>query len=232
MSVQDSAETPESPESPGTPESPHFADEEDRRHVRERLIFFSDAVIAIAMTLLALELPVPHGETNAEVWRSFVELLPEEYLNFVISFVVIAAFWVAHHQYFRKIHVVDATLRRFNLGWLFLIVVVPFATRVNSEDGHFVLGPVLYAVVISGIALLMVLMAWHAVRARLLRAEAGTHPMRRLVVGAGAVATVFVLSIPVSFAGPSWGKYFWLLTIVVSPITSHLFERFRSRPAR
>ncbi|MFC4530300.1 TMEM175 family protein [Sphaerisporangium dianthi] len=205
--------------------SPHFADEEDRRHVRDRVIFFSDAVIAIAMTLLALELPVPHGRTAAEAWHSFLELLPEEYLNFVISFGVIAAFWTAHHQYFRHIHAVDAALRRYNLGWLFLIVVVPFATRVNSQDGHFPLGPVLYAIVISGIALMMVFMALHAVRAHLLRPQAPPHAMRRLLVGAGAAAAVFLLSIPVSFASPSWGKYFWLLTIVASRAATYLSRR-------
>ncbi|MBP2705250.1 DUF1211 domain-containing protein [Microbispora sp. RL4-1S] len=198
------------------PESPHFMDEEDRRHVRDRVIFFSDAVIAIAMTLLALELPVPHGETNTEVWHAFLDLLPDDYLNFLISFGVIGAFWMAHHQYFRKIHVVDATLRRLNLCWLFLVVVVPFATRVNSEDGRFVLGPVLYALVISGIALLLVQMARHAVHAGLLRADASAHPMLRLLAGAGAAAGVFLVSIPVSFFSPSLGKYSWLLTIVVS----------------
>ncbi|GAA0357723.1 TMEM175 family protein [Microbispora corallina] len=200
-------------------------DEEDRQHVRERLVFFSDAVIAIAMTLLALELPVPHGETNTEVWRRFVELLPDEYLNFVISFAVIAAFWLAHHQYFRKIHVVDAALRRYNLGWLFLIVIVPFATRVDNEDGRFVLGPVLYAVVISGIASLLVLMARHAIRAHLMRPEAPPHAMRRLLVGAGTAAAVFLLSIPVSFVSTSWAKYFWLLTIVAPAISNRLLTR-------
>ncbi|MET8161847.1 TMEM175 family protein [Sphaerisporangium sp. NPDC005289] len=205
-------------------ESPHFTDEEDRRHVRDRLIFFSDAVIAIAMTLLALELPVPTGETDAEVWHSFVELLPEEYLNFVISFGVIAAFWMAHHQFFRKIHVVDTALLRYNLGWLFLVVVVPFATRVNSE-GALVLGPVLYAIVISAIALLMVLMARHATRAGLLRPGTPPHALRGLLVGAGTAASVFLLSIPVSFASPSWGRYFWLLTIVASRVTRRVFDR-------
>src|SRR5690349_18803821 len=116
-------------------DSPHYTDDEDRRYISDRLIYFSDAVVAIAMTLLALELPVPRGETDAEVWRSFVHLLHGEYLNFVISFAVIGVFWIAHNQYFRKIHAVDPALRWLNLAWLFLIVLVPFATKVNSQDG-------------------------------------------------------------------------------------------------
>src|SRR5262249_10189800 len=93
-------------------DDPPAFDEEDRQYTHERLIFSSDAVIAIAMTLLALELPVPKGRTDAEVWRSFAEKLHGEYLTFIISFAVIGAFWVAHHQLFRKIHLVDLTLRR------------------------------------------------------------------------------------------------------------------------
>lgn len=210
-------------------DSPHFTDEEDRTYLSERLVFFSDAVIAIAMTLLALELPVPRGESDAEVWHSFVGLLPNEYLNFVISFAVIGLFWLAHHQFFRKIHAVDATLRRLNLGWLFLIVVVPFATRVDSEDSDFVLGPVLYAVIISLTAALMMLMARHAIRAGLLRPTTPPHAMRQLLVGAGTTSAVFLLSIPVSVVSPSWGKVVWSLAIVARPITQWLASRSAHR---
>lgn len=210
-------------------DSPHFADEEDRTYISERLVFFSDAVIAIAMTLLALELTVPRGESDGEVWRSFVRLLPNEYLNFVISFAVIGLFWLAHHQFFRKIHAVDATLRRLNLAWLFLIVVVPFATRVDSEDGDFILGPVLYAVVISLTAALLMLMAHHAIRAGLLRPATPPHAMRQLLVGAGTTSVVFLLSVPVSVISPSWGKVAWALAFVARPITLWLNNRSANR---
>lgn len=210
-------------------DSPHFTDEEDRTYISERLVFFSDAVIAIAMTLLALELSVPHGESDAEVWRSFVHLLPTEYLNFVISFAVIALFWLAHHQLFRKIHAVDATLRRLNLGWLFLIVVVPFATRVDSEDGDVILGPVLYAVVISLTAALLMLMARHVIRAGLLRPTTPPHALRQLMVGAGTTSVVFLLSIPVSVISPSWGKVAWTLAFAARPLTLWLANRSANR---
>jgi len=206
-------------------DSPHYTDEEDRTYTSERLVFFSDAVIAIAMTLLALELHVPHGGSNAEVWHSFVHLLSNDYLNFVISFAVISLFWLAHHQYFRKIHAVDTTLRRLNLGWLFFIVLVPFATRVDSEDGDFVLGPVLYAAVISATAAFMMLMARHAIRAGLLRPSVPPHAMRQLLVGASTAATVFLISIPVSVVSPSWGKVVWTLAIVARPITQWVAKR-------
>src|SRR5262245_19665002 len=202
------------PDTTATQDNPHYSDDEDRRYISDRVIYFSDAVIAIAMTLLALELPIPHGETDAEVWHSFAHMLHTEYLNFAISFAVIGVFWMAHHQFFRKIHAVDATLRRLNLGWLFLIVLVPFATKVDSEDGDYVLGPVLYAVIITLVALMIMAMAWHAIRTDLLRPGTPPHPMRELMIGAGAAAIGFVISIPVSFVSHSWGRACWILILV------------------
>ncbi len=212
--------------------SPYVFDEEDRQYVNERLIFFSDAVIAIAMTLLALELPVPNGRTDSEVWHSFAEMLHGEYLTFVISFAVIGAFWVAHHQFFRKIHTVDPTLRRLNLLWLFFIVILPFAARVDSTDADFALGPVLYAIVIVGIALMTNLMAIHAIRAHLLRTQRGRpHPMRELMAATGGAGVVFLLSIPVSFASPVWGRNFWSLTVIVSIVANRVLQRRAAQEA-
>ncbi|GAB3883066.1 hypothetical protein GCM10029964_041790 [Kibdelosporangium lantanae] len=66
-------------------------------------MFFSDAVIAIAMTLLALDLPLPEGETDEDLWGSFVNLLPRQYLTFVLSFLVVAMFWRSHHRFFQHV---------------------------------------------------------------------------------------------------------------------------------
>src|SRR4051812_6436305 len=142
---------------PANSTAPDSREHEDGFWARERLVFFSDAVIAIAMTLLALDLPVPKGETDAQVWDAFVDLLPREYLFFVISFLVIARFWRSHHVFFTEATRVDTGLIRLNLWCLLLIVLVPFATRVLSEDGDFRLGVGLYAATIASIAISYVL---------------------------------------------------------------------------
>jgi uncharacterized membrane protein len=98
----------------------------------ERMTFFSDAVVAIAITLLAIELPVPSGATTAE----FLVSLREgwfEYLAFLISFVVIANHWAAHHRVFRYVRRADAPLVGLNLFWLLMVVVTPFLTRILTE---------------------------------------------------------------------------------------------------
>jgi uncharacterized membrane protein len=101
----------------------------------ERLIFFSDAVVAIAITLLALELPVPTGHTVHDFWSS-ARGNSGHYLAFLISFVVIANAWGHHHDVFRYVERSDARLRTYNMLWLLMIVLTPFATKLLTSKGH------------------------------------------------------------------------------------------------
>ena len=84
--------------------------EYERRAV-ERLIFFSDAVVAIAITLLAIDLPVPSGATVGEFWSSAREH-DGVYLGFLVSSITIAAAWSHHHDAFKYARRTDGWLRR------------------------------------------------------------------------------------------------------------------------
>jgi uncharacterized membrane protein len=88
-------------------------------HGREldRVVFFSDAVFAIAMTLLALTLSLPAGTTNADVASALHKSIPSM-LTYALSFGVIAIYWLAHHRMFRYIRRLDATLLVLNLASL------------------------------------------------------------------------------------------------------------------
>jgi uncharacterized membrane protein len=100
----------------------------------ERVIFFSDAVVAIAITLLALELKIDIPEDKH---LSFSDLISpwHQYVAFLLSFVNIAGFWHTHHNFFTHIKKIDEKLLSLNIVWLFLIVTLPFATSVLST--HF-----------------------------------------------------------------------------------------------
>ena len=100
----------------------------------ERLTFFTDAVIAIAMTLLAIELPIPEGRTVTAFWKS-VQHNDGHYAAFLISFYVIAAAWSGHHDIFRYVRRVDTRARTLNTSWLLMIVLTPFATRLLTIGG-------------------------------------------------------------------------------------------------
>src|SRR5215813_13506086 len=104
----------------------------------ERLIFFTDAVVAIAMTLLAFGLTrqIAAGAGN----RAALATLGKgnrEYLAFLISFVIIGRHWRAHHRLFRYVSRLDARIISLNMVWLLMIVIMPFATRLLSGVGGF-----------------------------------------------------------------------------------------------
>src|SRR5437868_654279 len=107
----------------------------------DRLVFFSDAVFAIAITLLVLEIRIPHlprGVTIAEAWREFWTLWPS-FFAFALSFFVIGRFWMGHHERFRPLRHFDDRLMWPNLLYLMTIAFMPFSTAfLGSNLGRFV----------------------------------------------------------------------------------------------
>jgi len=95
----------------------------------ERLVFFCDAVVAIAITLLALDLKVGHV-TNGHL--SFADIIQpwKTFLAFFLSFLNIASFWKNHHVFFAHIKKIDEPLLWYNIFWLFFIVMLPFTTSL------------------------------------------------------------------------------------------------------
>lgn len=96
----------------------------------ERIAFFSDAVIAIAATLLIIEIKAPHIEHGAS-WDDQVQQLQHlipEVIAFAISFIVIISQWIKHHEMFGNVINYDAKLLRLNSIFLFFNAITPFST--------------------------------------------------------------------------------------------------------
>jgi uncharacterized membrane protein len=99
----------------------------------DRTIAFSDAVFAIAMTILVLELHVP-DVPPAQLPAQLLNLLPA-YLTFVLSFVVVGVIWMSHHRKFGVIARFNQTLLRLNLVMLLLVVSLALPTAVLGRCG-------------------------------------------------------------------------------------------------
>lgn len=188
----------------------------------ERLTFFGDAVVAIALTLLALELPVPEGSTNSELWHSATSHR-ESYLAFMISFVVIAAHWRAHHRVFRHVTATNSRLTSYTLYWLLTLVITPFATDVIGGRGAFQARFAFYAAVQFAACLLFILMVRELPREGLARPGTPPEVFSRSIRRIGMVALGFLISIPVSLA-THWAYACW---VVVPLIDSAIDTRKR-----
>ena len=104
-------------------------------HGLERLIFFSDAVFAIAITLLVIEIHVPVLPATASD-RQFIDALAQltpNFVGFLVSFLVIGAFWTGHHRAFACAAQWSDRLLPANTLLLFAIAAMPFFTAFLSD---------------------------------------------------------------------------------------------------
>ncbi|WP_328685772.1 TMEM175 family protein [Streptomyces sp. NBC_01261] len=198
-------------------------DMEARAVSGERLTFFGDAVVAIALTLLALELPVPEGSTNSEVWHSATSHR-ESYLAFMISFVVIAAHWRSHHRVFRYVTATNTRLTSLTMYWLLTLVITPFATDVIGGHGAFQARFIFYAVVQFLACLLFILMVREVPRDSLQRPGTPPELFARAIRRLGMVALGFLISIPVSLF-THWAYLCW----IVVPVADSVADARRGR---
>jgi uncharacterized membrane protein len=96
----------------------------------ERIAFFSDAVFAIAITLIIIDIHPPivlQGYTSAMVWQKLGEKIPQ-FFGLVVSFWLIGSAWLRHHQLFGSIDKYDIKFMIINLWLLFTIILFPFST--------------------------------------------------------------------------------------------------------
>jgi uncharacterized membrane protein len=113
-----------------------------------RLEAFSDAVIAIILTIMVLELKVPHGEN----WAALRPLLPV-FLSYAMSFVFLSIYWNNHHHLLQAVRQVNGRILWANLHLLFWLSLIPFVTAWMGEN-HFTSVPVaLYGVVMLASAI-------------------------------------------------------------------------------
>lgn len=131
----------------------------------DRLVNFSDAVVAIAITLLVLPLTDLAGDRDA--YESVGQFLDENspvLSAFLISFAVLANYWLIHHRIFEWIDSYDPALAWLNIGWLLFIVLIPFTTEVVTNLGFAAGSGVLYSGNLAAIGLFLALIGWHVKR--------------------------------------------------------------------
>jgi TMEM175 potassium channel family protein len=134
-----------------------------------RIEAFSDGVFAIVVTLLVLELrvpPLPDDFTSQEALEGLVALSPK-FISFALSFLVIAIFWVNHHQMFHSLEKTDRSFLWYNNLLLFTLSFIPFPTAFIGEHPTSMVPVMLYGFAMLAASVSFNIMLRHAINAKL-----------------------------------------------------------------
>jgi uncharacterized membrane protein len=190
---------------------------------------YTDAVFAIAATLLVLDLTASTiGEvtTDAELWAALGAMMPS-FIAFAVSFALLSMLWVIHARQFRDISRVDATLLWINNARLLFIVLIPFTTSLTADYSDLSAGRMLFPINVF-LATLLGYLSWVWASAR------GGHLLREGVTDAraqsvGGLAAVLIGGV-VALVSPWLGSYAFFLYFLNGPLSA-LLARRRSRAA-
>jgi uncharacterized membrane protein len=183
----------------------------------DRVLFFSDAVFAIAITLLVVDIRVPEVVVDAghELYESRGKIL-----SFAISFLVIGLFWMGHHRLFRYITALDRPLIFLNLLFLGTIAFLPYPTALLfAGNTKAPAAPVFYAACVAGAGLVELAVWLYATHAKGLVPASVSPAFRRYELAQLLpVPVVFLLSIPVAFIAPGVAPFTWILLLPIGRI--------------
>jgi len=172
-----------------------------------RLEAFSDGVIAIIITIMVLELRVPHGETLAALAP-----LVSVFASYVLSFVYVGIYWNNHHHMLHAVEHVNGPILWANLHLLFWLSIVPFTTGWMSEN-HFAAVPT----ALYGFVLLMASIAYFILSQCLIAVHGKRSQLGRSVGRdrKGMISTaIYVIAIPLAFV--HWTIAFGLYLVVAA----------------
>ncbi len=185
---------------------------------KNRLEAFSDGVLAIIITIMVLELKVPHGSELA----ALKPIIPV-FFSYVLSFIYVGIYWNNHHHLFHATKQVSGGILWANLHLLFWLSLFPVTTAWVGEN-HVAPTPT----AVYGLVLLMAAIAYYILE-RSIIAEQGRDSLLALAVGKdwkGKLSPVFyLLAIPLSFVSPWIATGFYVLVALLWLIPDPRIER-------
>lgn len=192
---------------------------------KSRLEAFSDGVIAIIITIMVLELKVPHGE-NLD---ALAPLLPV-FLSYVLSFVYVGIYWNNHHHLMHLVERVNGRVMWANLHMLFWISLFPFTTAWLNE-AHGVHGefPAPLPTLVYGVVLLMTALAWIPLAHSLIRCNGGSEGTLARALGSGwkekISPAIYLVAIASAFFAPIVSCVLYTVVALIWIVPDRRIER-------
>ena len=184
----------------------------------ERLSGFSDGVIAIIITIMVLELKVPHGG-DLEALKSSLPV----FLSYVLSFLYVAIYWNNHHHLLHTCKRVNGAILWANTHLLFWLSLIPFATAWLGENHIAALPTALY-----GVALLMPAIAYYLLQTAIVRVNGADSSLAQ-ALGAdlkGKISPlIYIAGIALAFVNPWFSIALYVLVALIWLIPDRRIER-------
>ena len=185
---------------------------------KERLAAFSDGVIAIIITIMVLELKVPHGST----WSVLMTVVPS-FLSYILSFIYLAIYWNNHHHLLHTVARVDGLILWANSHLLFWLSLIPAATAWMGENFLASTPTAVY-----GIILLMPAIAYYLLQKAIIRKH-GTHSVLANALGKdikGKISPIFYIAgIALAFVNPWLAIAIYILVAVIWLVPDRRIEK-------
>ena len=173
-----------------------------------RLETFSDGVMAIAITIMVIELRLPDvvkGSTTQNIIAQLPHLLPY-FITYAFSFMMISIFWTNHHNMFYLLEKTDEHLVWMNFIFLFLISLIPFATSIVGANPFTPISPAIYGFVMFMTTTAFVVMRHYTIYKKFLHSDGDRYLTQKIFnvsvrarTKAVAGAAIYLLSIPLAY---------------------------------
>lgn len=207
-------------------------EEEKKKPVRlERIGGFSDAVFAVAITLLILTIDVPVVSDVSELGPALRALWPK-FLGFLISFLIIGSFWLSHHFIFNYLKRLTPGFLWLNLFFLMFIVILPFSTDLMSEYSNSKLAVMFYGANMALASLLLFLLWVYMSRNnRLIDEDFDPALHRHLLLIYLNMTIIFLIAMAVAAVSASASQYIYLLLIPNSFVLERIHKKGQGKSA-
>jgi uncharacterized membrane protein len=193
----------------------------------EHVVSFGDAIFAFAITLMTLSIDIPDlppNLTESELLSRLYDMYPQVE-DYIISFAVIAIFWISYHQVFNFIKESHISMVYLNLLFLLLITFLSITTSLVIDYGSYQISYVIYCIVVIMTSSLLALIWWYATKDYRL-VDKDIHPLfvRGLMVNLLLFPFVFAISILVSFFNLDIAQYLWLIIVPLNIATRRKYR--------
>ena len=192
----------------------------------DRALLFTDAVYAIAMTLLVVGIAVPTVSGDSDSPSAMLDALGDkssEFISFFVAFWIIGRYWLAHHSFVSRLRSADHRLISINLVYLGFVAFLPFPTALIGQYEENPISLVLFAGTLAVVSLLEVMLFRYAWRHGHTKLTIPAHVARWGMIGALLPVGIFLLSMPIAFlVDTTVALASWLLFIPFALLISHL----------